>query len=234
MSVKYLHRHILALGKIVKSKIGVEMKEASVGCVSYDSWARNNTHYVGVIAKYNKRGGGVGDALLGCAPIMGGVPLDQYEDLHGPVNQDQVQIHDLVFEDGGRESIVFTSQAYSTHISALLLQYGVSVREWLVCQVTDNTNTMPKVGRLLGVGHVGCKSHALHLCVKDSLKRRDDNDSGGSGGGGSDGNQPHNNHILDTIESVARTMKDVKRQAKAGIILRENTKLAPKIVVKDR
>lgn len=112
VSRKYLRAVILKLKKIIKRNIKAEMKSSGVGSVAFDSWSRGGIHYCGTIASYNRRDGSevkVRTALLGCTPLMSGVPLETYVEENGTTSTEDVQVVQLEFEDETRESIVFTS-----------------------------------------------------------------------------------------------------------------------------
>lgn len=218
ISYQYLKHSLFELGSIVKQKIMREMKFGGVGCISYDAWTRFNTHFVGIIAKYNKKGGAIGESLIGCSPMISGIPLEEYKKQNDQSEDDLVA--EYLLEDGTKESVVFTAKAHAHHISEKLREFGVTVEDWLICQICDNTKTMPNTARLLNIYHVGCKSHKVHLCVKDSLTEKEDN--------------TQNSFIVRTLKKVHETMRDARCKAKAGAALRNLTKLRPFIAVEDR
>lgn len=216
---------IRRLVDIVRKKIRTEMIGAERGSIMYDAWTKFNNHYVAVLVMFKhpvtKE---VTSRLVSCRPLMKDERLEDNDSEPGSIRVVEMEV---TGENGKKEteSIVFTAEAYESQIRNDFEKLDVNLVEWLVCQITDNASVMAKVARLLGIGHVGCKNHATHLSVKDSLpvdttKEKID--------------AHPNKDFVYTIKSANQTMKDAKRQGKAGKVLSGLTNYRPTMMVSNR
>lgn len=206
VSRKLVKDMIFELVEIVKKNISSEMKEAEVGSISYDAWEKFFKHYLAVIATYVLKDGTIREVLLSLSPVLGGLSLSDFRE-QNPDAQDGEYV--VVDDNDGdvenkRESVVFTAEAYAPHIKAVVESYDVIFAVWVLCQLADNTNLNPKIARLLEIFHVGCKNHAVDLDVGDALTKKAEDDPW------------QNNEIVDTIDSVGLTIRDLRNKDKAA------------------
>ncbi|KAH9108130.1 hypothetical protein AeMF1_016643 [Aphanomyces euteiches] len=108
-----------------------------------------------------------------------------------------------------------TNQSAANHASTIenVLQQYQNTKQNLLFMVSDNTNTMPLVAKLLQCPFIGCASHRLAVHIKKALAvPNEDNDD-----------TPQN-----SINKVNRLMTKLKSANKAGA-LRYETHLKPVI-----
>lgn len=183
------------LTELVEAPLSKEMKEAGHGAIMYDAWTSADIHYIGLFACYIRHLSLYENGsknilqepviqLLSCAPME-----NRYDEGNEFLNEKDVQL-----------ASSFNAEKYAEHIMDIFQSlYDIDVKVWAVCAIADNTSTNHKLSRILGLKHIPCNNHLLHLDVKDWIK--DDND------------------LKIVVDSVHQTMVEAKGSLKNMAIL---------------
>lgn len=220
LTYRYTKEVMLKLVCIVRKKLARQMKDALVGALMFDTWSHGNCHYVGVIAKY-MHNGNVASSLLSCSPLTGDL-LPEAERPQGPPTPES--LNNLANNERA-EAIRFDARTYADFIEDLFLALGVSIWHWLLCCITDNASVMAAVAHLLMVYHIGCKNHALHLCVDEALPIQ---------AAPAVIERHVNRDIIMVLRKVWLVMKKLKNGHIANAYLRTLTHLRPHVMVPQR
>lgn len=230
LSYRLVRDTINRLVSIVREKIKVEMKGAERGSIMYDAWTRFNNHYVAILVVFvHPETDEVTSRLVTVRPLMRG---DKLGEESAPLREGDGRVVEIEIPVDGpngpttqTESFVFTAEAYADHVRNEFSKLEIDLDEWLVCQITDNASVMAKVARLLGIYHVGCKNHGVHLTIAEAVP---------VGQTEARINSHPNRDLINTAKSVNQTMRDAKNQGKTGAILRSLTIYRPMIMVLNR
>ena len=152
-SRKVFKETLFKLVELVEKAIRREMEETR-GALLHDGWSYNSTHFVGILAAYNRevsvvRNGRVGTERILYCPLLSVSPMGK-----------------VGVKDTDDETTDFSAKVHALHIKEILPYYGVQVEDWAVCQIVDNCTLNKKVSKLLGIPMVGCHSHRLHLAAR--------------------------------------------------------------------
>lgn len=206
-----LRKVILKLTELVEQRISRELKAAHVGTILHDGWSYGGVHYIGLFASYIRQVGickadkinqtqdVVELTLLSCAP-MGNTDTED--------NNGSEEDYDV------KEAVEFSAATHVKHIHDMFRFYDVDVKDWVVCQVADNCRVNKKVALLLGIPHVGCKSHLLNLEVNFMVRMVPD--------------------LEKTLDSIHQTMLQCKQRLRNAALLRNIVELRPIIHNKTR
>ncbi len=103
----------------------------------------------------------------------------------------------------------FNAEAHLNFYSEILQFYKVKLSEWCICFVVDNPSTNIRIAKLAGIPYVGCNSHKLHLEVNVLVESHPD--------------------MRQNIDSVRDVMREAKTRLKNATVLRNITRLKPKL-----
>ena len=110
-------------------------------------------------------------------------------------------------EDNDCEAMSFNAESYVQFINETFAAYDCDFSTWCVELIGDNVSTNIKVSKMTGKPHIGCMSHKLHLEVRNMIEQHSE--------------------LRNVIESIHRSMKEVKTKSKSAAILRNLTELRP-------
>ena len=110
-------------------------------------------------------------------------------------------------EDNDCEATSFNAEAYVQFINETFAVYDCEFSTWCVALIGDNVSTNIKVSKMTGKPHIGCMSQKLNLEVRSMIEQHSE--------------------LKNVIESIHRTMKEVKTKSKSAAILRNLRELRP-------
>ena len=163
---------IFQLVILVEQSISKEMLATTSGGLMHDGWTCNGVHYLGLFGCYNVKRTEVQQSkkiskdypvctLLSVAPLA----MVEEEERDNFVDVDAQDVSGKVLE-----AIEFNAETHAEHYRNILEHYyGVDCDKWVRFSLADNTSTNLKIARLLGVPHVGCKSHQFALDVSHHI-----------------------------------------------------------------
>ena len=190
---------LLKLVEIVEEKIRLELKNTR-GAIMYDGWTYNGTHYLGIIAIYNKKVQILRDhAWIENEAVV--MPLISVSPIA------HVAIENENTETLTDETTEFNSVAHIRQFETVFDLFHQDVHRWAVCLISDNCSVNLKISRLMELPHVGCLNHKLQLDIQDMI----DSDS----------------RLSHTINSIHQTMQKCKSSLKNRATLRKITDLSP-------
>lgn len=197
--VGYFKEILFKLEELVEEYISVEMKNTT-GAMMYDGWTQFGTHFIGIFALYNRsvtflEKGKKTEKLEVASPLISVSPMNSY-------NTD---------DDGniiaGQDATRFCAETHMRHFEDIFHIFGVSVHDWVSCQIADNCNLNLKIADIMEIAHVGCASHKLNLEVRKMLS--------------TDGN------LRRTVGSIQETMGTCRNRLKNRAMLRNVSHLQP-------
>ena len=216
------------------------MKEARWGSILHDGWTKFGVHFLALFATYRARrerivDGAIVSKMETVISLLSVSPLIELEGELEDDPDDDDEFANFVNDDNevgcrqaksskkaAGEAVNFTADTHAGHIVDILEEfYGVNVGKWVTNQTADSCSVNLKVARLLNIPHVNCESHLLNNCVKQNVVKdpREDDDA-------DDGNYYGIGTVLNTIH---KTMKEIKGSIKLSSEFRKMTHLAPTI-----
>jgi len=121
---------ILALVQIVEKRIAAELN-GTKGAIMYDGWTRSGTHYLGIIAVFNRKvsvmcNGVLRQKLILSMPLLSASPIATVleEDPNG--------------EELFAESSHFNAVAHIRQFEDVFHLFKINVHHWAVAQIADN------------------------------------------------------------------------------------------------
>ena len=167
------------------------------GAILFDGWSTNDMHFTAIIASYCTSSE-IMESNTSKTISVHRLSLLAISPMGQLRNKD---------EDTNDETTRFNAEAYVQFICDTFAVYHCNFDEWCVALIGDSASTNLRVSKLTGKPHIGCLSHKLHLEVRSMINRHIE--------------------LKNVIESVHRTMKEVKSKSKSAAVLRNLTELHP-------
>ena len=148
-SKRMITKVIFNLVPMVEELIAGEMSEAGVGAIMHDGWSQFGTHYVAILAQYNRnikqRIGKQSTTSVMTANVLLTVrPMGAVSSLEDEQDDDLPELEKLnmVEEDEDEDededdkiATTFTAEVHANFFREVFRKYGLDVEKWAVCQV---------------------------------------------------------------------------------------------------
>ena len=194
-SVDFTTKVMLEMVQLTEAIIGKQMKSAGIGAILYDGWTKDSIHYIALLASYMRVPSVFKDKkFIGGKPeleivLLSLAPMMRHKDTVDHEDKDDDAISELATK--------FDSDAQAEYIHAMLDYYGVTVEEWVACQIADNAKVNHATAEKLKIPHVGCKNHMLNHEVNNMMEETD----------------PDLGETIDDIQDVFKSLKTIKNTA---------------------
>ena len=167
-SVEMIKETLIQLWALVELLIADEMKQVGIGAIMHDAWSEMQTHFLGLIAVYNKQFKLTEDGVTRTIEKVQTVLLAVSPMLKVSDNVDGN-------EDGeAEEATTFTAEVHANFIHKKFEHLGIKFDYWTLCQIADNCSTNRKLAKLLAIYQVGCNNHKFQLDLQDMVKSDDE------------------------------------------------------------
>ena len=144
-SKKMIKKIIFNLVPMVEDLIAGEMSEAGVGAIMHDGWSQFGTHYVALLAQYNRNikqrigktsttATMTANVLLAIRPMGAVSSLEDDQDDELPELEKLSEMEEDQDEDD-EIATTFTVEVHANFFKEVFKKYGLDVEKWAVCQV---------------------------------------------------------------------------------------------------
>ena len=146
-SKRMIKKVIFNLVPMVEDLIAEEMSQAGVGAIMHDGWSQFGTHYVAILAQYNRnikqRIGKQSTTSVMTANVLLAIrPMGAVSSLEDDQDNDLPELEKLNMEDEDEDededdkiATTFTAEVHANFFREVFRKYGLDVEKWAVCQV---------------------------------------------------------------------------------------------------
>ena len=199
---------MFSLVELVEGAIAAELATTKCGALVHDGWTCNNTHFIGLFASYcrpikvKEKTEFVMEwkpeiTLLACSPMAN---IEENHDGDTRTEDEESRVEES-------EAMTFNAETHVKFFTNMLAIYGLTIEDWVVCQIANNCSTNKKIAHLMGKPHVRCMNHKLSLEVNRMVD--------------------HHQDMHNVIATTHETMKAVTQSLKNSALLRNASDLKP-------